>query len=141
MIYLDASVIVAILGRESDADAIVARIEAAERPFLVSPTGLFEAAMGLAAKKARETGKTLDAQFIDLAQQAVQQFVADIAANEITITPAIGTAALEAAKRYSRAIGSAAALNFGDCFAYACAKEHGAALIYKGNDFVETDLG
>ena len=141
MTYLDASAIVAILGRESDADALIARIEAAEPPFLVSPTGLFEAVMGLAAKKARDTGKTLDAGLIGLAQQAVRQFVADIGADEMTVTPAIGLAALEAAKRYSRAVGSPAALNFGDCFAYACASEHAAALIYKGNDFAQTDLG
>jgi len=28
----------------------------------------------------------------------------------------------------------------GDCFAYACAKTHGAELLYKGNDFALTDL-
>ena len=28
----------------------------------------------------------------------------------------------------------------GDCFAYACAKTNGAALLYKGKDFAETDL-
>ncbi len=33
-----------------------------------------------------------------------------------------------------------AALNMGDCFAYACAKANGAKLLYKGNDFTHTDL-
>ena len=33
-----------------------------------------------------------------------------------------------------------AALNMGDCFAYACAKSNQAALLYKGADFAETDL-
>ena len=49
-------------------------------------------------------------------------------------------AAIEAAKRYGRAVGSPSDLNFGDCLAYACAEEHGAALLYKGNDFAQTDL-
>ena len=33
-----------------------------------------------------------------------------------------------------------AALNMGDCFAYACAKAHGARLLYKGDDAARTDL-
>jgi ribonuclease VapC len=33
-----------------------------------------------------------------------------------------------------------AALNFGDCLAYAAAKHHRALLIYKGDDFARTDV-
>lgn len=33
-----------------------------------------------------------------------------------------------------------AALNFGDCFAYALAKKRGEPLLFKGNDFTQTDL-
>ncbi len=32
-------------------------------------------------------------------------------------------------------------LNIGDCFAYAAAKGYRLSLIYKGNDFSQTDLG
>ncbi|MDP3406868.1 MAG: type II toxin-antitoxin system VapC family toxin [Bosea sp. (in: a-proteobacteria)] len=133
--------IVAILGRESDHETVLERLQASPRPFLVSPAGVFEAVVSLAAKKARDTSKVLDAGLMTAAQASVVQFIADIDATEVTITPAIGQAAIEAAKRYGRAVGSPAALNFGDCFAYACAKEHGAALLYKGNDFAQTDLG
>lgn len=31
-------------------------------------------------------------------------------------------------------------LNFGDCFAYALAKDHSAPLLFKGNDFAQTDI-
>ncbi len=141
MTYLDASVIVAILGRENDRESVLRRLEASTRPFLVSPPGVFEAVVSLASKKSRDTRRILDAALIAEAQASVAQFMADIAATEVTITPAIGQAAIEAAKRYGRAVGSPAALNFGDCFAYACAAEHGAALLYKGNDFAQTDLG
>lgn len=141
MTYLDASVIVAILGRESDREPLLEQLQASTRPFLVSPPGMFEAVVSLAAKKARDTRKALDPALITAAQASVAQFMDDIAATEVTITPAIGQAAIEVAKRYGRAVGSPAALNFGDCFAYACAKEHGAALLYKGNDFAQTDLG
>lgn len=33
-----------------------------------------------------------------------------------------------------------ARLNFGDCMAYALAKSHDAPLLYKGNDFAQTDI-
>ena len=34
----------------------------------------------------------------------------------------------------------AAALNFGDCFAYALAKFTGEPLLFKGDDFKKTDI-
>ncbi len=33
-----------------------------------------------------------------------------------------------------------ASLNFGDCFAYALAEEHGCELLFVGGDFAKTDL-
>jgi ribonuclease VapC len=33
-----------------------------------------------------------------------------------------------------------AKLNYGDCFAYALAKETGESLLFKGNDFAQTDV-
>jgi ribonuclease VapC len=33
-----------------------------------------------------------------------------------------------------------AALNFGDCFAYEIAKEHGCRLLYVGDGFAQTDV-
>lgn len=39
-----------------------------------------------------------------------------------------------------KAVGHPADLNFGDCFAYACAKVAGVGLIHKGNDFARADL-
>jgi ribonuclease VapC len=47
--------------------------------------------------------------------------------------------ALDAYRHYGKGR-HAAALNMGDCFAYACAKANDARLLYKGNDFAQTDL-
>ena len=49
-------------------------------------------------------------------------------------------AALLAFERYGKGTGHPAQLNMGDCFAYACAKANGARLLYKGDDFSQTDL-
>lgn len=49
----------------------------------------------------------------------------------------IGHAAYRA---YGRGSGHRARLNLGDCFAYALASESGEPLLYKGDDFVHTDI-
>lgn len=48
--------------------------------------------------------------------------------------------ALDAYARYGKSSGHRAKLNMGDCFAYACAKTNQARLLYKGDDFAQTDL-
>ena len=42
--------------------------------------------------------------------------------------------------RFGKGSGHPAQLNLGDCFAYAMAKQHGVPLLYKGDDFSQTDL-
>lgn len=42
--------------------------------------------------------------------------------------------------RYGKGRGHPAQLNFGDCMAYAVAKAHGVPLLYKGDDFAQTDI-
>src|SRR5262245_28458386 len=49
-------------------------------------------------------------------------------------------AAIDARLRFSRGSGHAAKLNFGDCFAYALAKTRKLPLLFKGEDFVHTDV-
>lgn len=47
--------------------------------------------------------------------------------------------ALDAHARFGKGV-HPARLNMGDCFSYACAKVHGAPLLYKGEDFALTDI-
>lgn len=58
----------------------------------------------------------------------------------MAISPEVGRLAIDASARYGKAVGHVADLDFGDCFAYACAKSLGVPLLYKGNDFANTDL-
>lgn len=48
--------------------------------------------------------------------------------------------AREAYRDFGRASGHPARLNFGDCFAYALAKDFDMPLLFKGNDFSHTDV-
>ena len=51
-----------------------------------------------------------------------------------------GEVARAAYRKFGRGSQAAAKLNFGDCFAYALAKVSGEPLLYKGDDFVHTDI-
>ena len=136
--FIDASVIVAILGREAGYEEIEKRLADMEGPFFISPLVKFEAASALARQKSGEHKPS--AKLLRQAWKAVTAFQEDIAAEEVAISPAIGQLALEASATYGKAIGHAADLNFGDCFAYACAKALKVSLFYKGSDFAHTDL-
>lgn len=48
--------------------------------------------------------------------------------------------ARDAYRDFGKGSGHPAQLNFGDCFAYALAKLSGEELLFKGNDFVHTDV-
>jgi ribonuclease VapC len=60
---------------------------------------------------------------------------------EIThTTPEDAVTGIAAHRRYGRGRGHKANLNFGDCFSYALAKSRNLPLLFKGDDFVHTDI-
>lgn len=137
--FLDASVIVAILAREPGWEEIVKRLEIADGAFVVSPVVRFEAVLGI-ARKFQPPDKPKSKQAVAAANAAVTEFLSAIGATEIAVTTEIGSIAIETAMTYGKAVGHPADLNFGDCFSYACAKALSIALEYKGDDFALTDL-
>jgi ribonuclease VapC len=58
----------------------------------------------------------------------------------VSVTEATARLAADAFQRFGRGSGHPARLNFGDCFAYAVAKENDAPLLFKGMDFSRTDV-
>jgi ribonuclease VapC len=56
------------------------------------------------------------------------------------VTESQARIAREAYRDFGRGSGHPAKLNFGDCFAYALAKEMGEPLLFKGEDFRHTDI-
>jgi ribonuclease VapC len=127
--FVDASAIVAILAREDDGPEFVAQIRDAHR-VLTSPLAVYEAVLGLARARRMTTAN---------AQIAVEGFIAEVGAQIIPVTPEIGRIALDAFARYGRG-NHPARLNMGDCFAYACARSLGVPLLFKGDDFSQTDI-
>lgn len=139
--FIDASAIVAILAREEGAEGLKKAIDVARLPLSASPLVIYEASVSLARAKLEAGAKRhLTADEIRAAHTVVAAFVEANRIEEVEITPDIGRDAIEAAATYGKAVGHEADLNFGDCFAYACAKAHRLPLLYKGNDFAKTDL-
>ncbi|MCE1178196.1 MAG: type II toxin-antitoxin system VapC family toxin [Micrococcales bacterium] len=66
-----------------------------------------------------------------------------IEALEIELVPVSvrdAAVARHAYRRFGRGSGSAAALNYGDCFAYALSVTSGEPLLFVGDDFTHTDV-
>jgi len=56
------------------------------------------------------------------------------------VTEAQARIAREAYRDFGKGSGHPAQLNFGDCFAYAVARDKDQPLLFKGNDFSNTDI-
>ena len=124
---LDTSAVVAILRSEPDAPRYAAAIEAAKNR-RISVVNYVEAAVVIDCGKSPITSRRFD------------EFMREA---EVTIEPATeaqARIAREAYRDFGRGSGHPAKLNFGDCFAYALAKTSGEPLLFKGSDFLETDL-
>jgi ribonuclease VapC len=135
--FVDASVIVALLRREPGYEEIEKRLSGLDGPFFISPLVRFEATIALARQKAATKPSP---ELLRQAQRAVDILVEALDAEEIVISPEIGRRAIEASAAYGKAVSHVANLNFGDCYAYACAKTLGVPLLYKGSDFALTDV-
>ena len=143
MLFVDASVIVATLTGEPDAEPLMERLEAAiaeNRQLYVSPVVRVEASLSITRRLAG-TDKPATKDMLARARAMVDQFIIDIEAKDTMITTDVASKALDAAQQFGKIINHPASLNMGDCFAYACARAYRTKIAYKGDDFTHTDLG
>ena len=127
MIVIDSSALVAILLQEPEKQAFQDIITGGERCVI-------------SAVNAHETASVLRLRHGPGAVERLWQLLAD---SEIEIVPFDEVqvrAAAVAFDRYGKGINSKTRLNLADCAAYALAKTMNAPLLFKGNDFIETDL-
>ncbi len=127
MIVIDTSALIAILNHEPERTAFYEAIAVADRR-LVSAVTYQEAGQVLFAK--RGVNGLYD----------LEDFLALIKAEIIPHDLNLAALSLEAFRRYGKGIDPKARLNFCDCAAYALAAAMNAPLLFKGADFVETDI-
>ena len=127
--FIDASALTAMLTDEEDARELLARMQRS-RSRLTSPLAVWEAAIAVA--------RVLDLAIKD-AGSAVAEYLELMEIEILAPPPETAWIALDAFERYGKGR-HPARLNFGDCFAYACARHFGQPLMFKGGDFAQTDI-
>lgn len=125
-VVVDSSAVVAIYKGEPDNIRLADRIASYKRRIMSATTWL-EAAM--VCERASPGGEA------DFAQM-----IGDLGIELAPFTSEQAALAFAAFKQFGKGRGDPAVLNFGDCFAYALAKERDAPLLFKGNDFSRTDI-
>jgi len=123
---IDTSALLAILLGEAGAQDVAAAIEH-DAPRLLSAANLLEASIVIEARKGEAGGRELDLLLYR---------------GEIEVV-AVDRDQAEAARTAWRRFGKGrhpAALNYGDCFAYALAKTRRQKLLFRGGDFAQTDI-
>lgn len=127
--FVDASALVAMMTGEPDAAELAARMERHGQR-ATSALAVWEAA--------RAVARVLGLPVSD-AGEAVEDFLKMTGIQSQAVPDACWRAALEAHERFGKGV-HPAALNFGDCFAYAMAKAYRMPLLYTGEGFALTDM-
>ncbi len=124
---VDTSALIAILKLEPEAASITNAMEQAET-------------LRISAGTLLETFIVVDGYRIPKLSARLEEIVEHprIVVEPVTLEQA--HIARRAYRDYGRGSGHPANLNFGDCFSYALARAKREPLLYKGDDFVQTDL-
>jgi len=123
---IDTSALVSILDQEPEAERFVRSIATASERML-SAANLVETGIVMQTRRGDEAARDLDL------------LLAKLNVNIVPVSAKQADLARKAFRRFGRGRHSAQ-LNFGDCFAYALAKDNSAPLLFKGNDFAKTDI-
>lgn len=124
---VDTSALVAILKREPEQAAFSALLENTQN-VAISAVTYFEASIVIDSLRQPAVSRRLD----DVIERA------RIRIEPVTLEQA--QIARQAYRDYGKGSGHKASLNFGDCFSYALARDKREPILYKGDDFVHTDL-
>lgn len=123
MIVVDTSALMAILLEEPEADACSNAVEA-EAEVLASAGTVAES---LIVARRKQLGRDME------------RLIDELGFEIVTLTAASARRVAQAYDQWGKGI-HPAGLNFGDCFAYALAKERACPLLFVGNDFSRTDI-
>lgn len=124
---VDSSIIVAIIMLEPDSRAYEAALESSPVN-RISAANYLEASIVIDRARDPMVSRRLD----ELLREG--DFVVE------PVTESQARIARDAYRDFGKGSGHAAGLNYGDCFAYALARELDEPLLFKGDDFGHTDI-
>ena len=124
---LDTSALIAILRLEAEAPEFAKIIEQA-------------AQRGISAVSYVEAGAVIDSSEDPIASRRLDELIEAAQIAIEPVTEAQARIARQAYRDFGKTSGHPAKLNFGDCFSYALAKSNGEPLLFKGQDFSQTDV-
>lgn len=124
---VDTSALVAVLAREPERDRFVDLIHA-------SPTARMSAASYL------ETAIVIDRLGDPVLSRRLDELIGALEVEVVDVTAGQARIARDAYRDFGRGSGHRAHLDFGDCLAYALAREQRDTLLFKGDDFTHTDI-
>lgn len=125
---IDSSAVVAILRGEPDAERFALAMEQSPTPLRMSAGNYLEVMAVIDSQRDPIASRKLD-EFFERAAIIIEPFTVKQAA-----------IARQAWRDFGKGSGHRAGLNFGDCFAYALATELRQPLLFKGDDFPQTDV-
>lgn len=125
-LVVDTSAAAAVLLAEPGHEMLLDALADAERRLMAAPTYV-------------ELGIVMESRKGPSATSVVQRFLADARIEVVEFDHQLGTRALDGWRRFGKSR-HRAALNLGDCFAYALAVEAGAPILCVGDDFSATDI-
>lgn len=128
--FVDTSVVVAILANEPDAGVFAAKLANQEQSW-TSALVVLEASMRLS------TLLNIDPRVVE---ERIQAMLSEANIALFPIDGVVATRAVAAFAEYGKGRGHPARLNLADCMSYACAQILRAPLLFKGNDFSHTDI-
>jgi ribonuclease VapC len=124
---VDTSALVAILRDEPEARRFAIALANAQQRRM-SAANFLEAAI------------VIDGSRDPVASRLFDDFLHESRIHIEAVTEEQARIAREAYRDFGRGSGHVAALNFGDCFAYALARTSGEPLLFKGRDFMHTGI-
>jgi ribonuclease VapC len=126
MIVADTSAIFAFLAAEPEAEIVASR--------MYGDTVIMNAATWT------ETGVVVARKLGAGGMARLRRLAAELPIEIVEHDMILAEAAVAAHERYGRGSGHPADLNLGDCFSYALARTRGLPLLFKGDDFIHTDI-
>ncbi|MES0199934.1 type II toxin-antitoxin system VapC family toxin [Mesorhizobium sp. M0011] len=124
---IDTSAILAILKQEPDAPVIAQRLAGNQLMFMSAATLM-------------ECGTVVVGRYGAAGTAELRGLLKRLKVTIVALTAEHAQAGIEAYALYGRGTGHPAKLNMGDCFSYALARTRNLPLLFKGNDFIHTDI-